>query len=108
MFCGDLYTLRTRFRLFNVEIIERMGPSIGYQETFLLPPLPLFRSVLLDRSIDNYPDYDRHREPITRTVLFISIIHGGFAPFNAPPPLFSQLPRAAAATEPHLEPPGFT
>lgn len=107
MFRGDLYTLLTRFRLFNVEIIDRIGPANGYQETSRFSLL-FFRSVPFDCSIDNYPDYDQHREPITRAVLFISIIHGGFAPFNAPPPLFPQLPRAAAAAVPHLELAGFT
>lgn len=97
MFRRDLCSPRIytrRFRLFNVEIIERIGPtntrkrSISTDATarsFSAPrPAPT-----ADRQL---PDYDRHREPITRPVVFISIIHGGIASFQCSAAGFSETP----------------
>lgn len=96
-----------RFRLFNVEIIGHVAhrenlnplPSSSLLFLLLLSSCPFLS--LRPRSIDNYADYDQHREPITAADRFHFHNSRRFR-FNAPPTLsFLKLPTAAAAT--HLE-----
>lgn len=82
----------------SISTVSRLSP-----DHFFLHSLLVFIALLPSTVNRQLPDYDQHREPITRSPVFISIIHRGFAPFNAPPPLFLKLPPAAAATRPHLE-----
>lgn len=110
-----------RFRLFNVEIIGHVRgcpPGKPYRSYTLSLSLSdprssrLFLLLLLSscpflslrpRSIDNYADYDQHREPITAADRFHFHNSRRFRPpfQRATDALFLKLPTAAAAT--HLE-----
>ena len=101
--------------------------AVGHQETFhfhvssrvcllspffspSVPVLSVFircHDPLHDRQL---PDYDQHREPITRPPVFISIIHREVSPVSihatfASRRFFLKLAahQTAAATRPHLE-----
>lgn len=102
-----------RFRLFNVEIIghvahrenRTLSHSLSLDRLAFFSPsfsLPV-RFYRCPRSIDNYADYDQHREPITAADRFHFHNSRRFRPpfQRATDALFLKLPTAAAAT--HLE-----
>lgn len=103
-----------RFRLFNVEIIghvahrenRTLSHSLSLDRLAFFSPLLLSSCPFLSlrpRSIDNYADYDQHREPITAADRFHFHNSRRFRPpfQRATDALFLKLPTAAAAT--HLE-----